>query len=48
MPQLAPVQLISQLLVVHGPQNVLSDLFGPLRAVLLNHQVHSFGSVSAL
>lgn len=48
MPQLAAVQLISQLVVVHGPQDILSDLFGPRRTVLLNHQVHNFCSVSAL
>lgn len=48
MPQLAAVQLISQLIAVHHPQDVLSDLFGPRRAVLLNHQVHNFGSVSSL
>lgn len=35
--QSAPLQLISQLVVVHGPQDLLCDLLGPLTMVLLNH-----------
>lgn len=35
--QSAPLQLIGQLLVVHGPQDLLCDLLGPLTVVPLNH-----------
>lgn len=40
--------LISQVLKLHGPEDLLRDLFGPFRLVLLNHQVHSSGPVCVL
>lgn len=41
-------ELISQVLKLHGPEDLLCDLFGPFRLVLLNHQVHSSGPVCVL
>lgn len=41
-------ELISQALKLHRPEDLLCDLFGPFRLVLLNHQVHSSGPVCVL
>lgn len=42
------LQVISQLVAFHPPQDRLFDLLGPFSVVLLDHQVHGFGSICCL